>query len=77
MFQRKIVLALALVLSACPPLAAQQAGGTKVACSPAEPLPALVFLSARTKNCDAASALITARRKTMPVTLTGWDSISV
>jgi hypothetical protein len=30
MFQRKIVLALALVLSACPPLAAQQAGGTKV-----------------------------------------------
>src|ERR1700746_4068464 len=28
--QRKTILALALVLSACPPLAAQQAGGTKV-----------------------------------------------
>jgi hypothetical protein len=30
MLQRKTILALALVLSACPPLAAQQAGGTKV-----------------------------------------------
>jgi hypothetical protein len=30
MLQRKIILALALVLSGCPPLAAQQASGTKV-----------------------------------------------
>jgi hypothetical protein len=28
--QRKTILALALILSTCPPLAAQQAGGTKV-----------------------------------------------
>jgi hypothetical protein len=30
MLQRKTILALALILSTCPPLAAQQAGGTKV-----------------------------------------------
>jgi hypothetical protein len=72
MFQaRKIVSALVLVLGACLPLAAQQAGGTKVGVLTCRTSASLGLIVGSHKNCDAVSDPIMARRKTMSVTLTG------